>query len=127
MKLKASYGEQGNDNIQDPDYGWDRYLYQNTYDVVNSNGQPSLVPKTMGNRDITWEKGGNFNAGIDFSLFRSRLTGSIEYFYRKTTDMLFYFPLPTSFGYGGYYATLVICATLVLSSLSMELSSRPRT
>lgn len=83
MKLKASYGEQGNDNIQDPDYGWDRYLYQNTYDVVNSNGQPSLVPKTMGNRDITWEKGGNFNAGIDFSLFRSRLTGSIEYFYRK--------------------------------------------
>lgn len=106
LKLKASYGEQGNDNIQDPVYGWDRYLYQNTYDVVNSNGQPSLVPKAMGNRDITWEKGGNFNAGIDFSLFRSRLTGSIEYFYRKTTDMLFYFPLPTSFGYGGYYANI---------------------
>jgi len=106
LKIKASYGEQGNDNIQDPDYGWDRYLWQNTYDVVTSNGEPSLVPKTMGNRDITWEKGGNFNAGIDFSLFKSRLTGSVEYFYRKTSDMLFYFPLPTSYGYGGYYANI---------------------
>lgn len=102
LKVKASYGEQGNDNIQDQ-YGMDQFLYENTFDIKSSNGAPALVPKTMGNRNITWEKGGNFNAGIDFSVFKGRLTGSAEYFYRKTSDMLFYFPLPNSYGYTGYY------------------------
>lgn len=105
LKLKLSYGEQGNDNITDLD-GRDQYLYTNTYNVVTSNGEPALTPKTMGNRDVTWEKGGNFNVGTDFSLFKGRLTGSAEYFYRKTSDMLFYFPLPTSYGYTGYYANI---------------------
>ena len=103
LKLKASYGEQGNDNIQDATTGLDRYLYTNTYTVANSNGKPALVPNLLGNRNITWEKGGNFNAGVDFSIFKGRLSGSVEYFYRKTSDMLFYFPLPTSYGYSGYY------------------------
>lgn len=102
LKIKASYGEQGNDNIQDQ-YGMDQFLYENTFDIKSSNGTPALVPKTMGNRNITWEKGGNFNAGIDFSVLKGRLTGSAEYFYRKTSDMLFYFPLPNSYGYTGYY------------------------
>ena len=102
LKIKASYGEQGNDNIQDQ-YGMDQFLYENTFDIKSSNGTPALVPKTMGNRNITWEKGGNFNAGIDFSILKGRLTGSAEYFYRKTSDMLFYFPLPNSYGYTGYY------------------------
>ena len=57
----------------------------------------------MGNKEITWETGGNFNTGFEFSLFRGRLAGSIEYFYRKTTDMLSWFSLPGSFGYTGYY------------------------
>ena len=80
LKIKASYGEQGNDNIQDQ-YGMDQFLYENTFDIKSSNGAPALVPKTMGNRNITWEKGGNFNAGIDFSVFKGRLTGSAEYFW----------------------------------------------
>ena len=53
MKIKASYGEQGNDNIQDQ-YGFDQFLYENTFDIKSSNGTPALVPKTMGNRNITW-------------------------------------------------------------------------
>lgn len=96
LKLKASYGEQGNDNIGG-------YRYTNTYTVVNYDGNAAVVPGSMGNPNITWEKGGNFNAGVEFSFFNSRLSGSVEGFYRKTSDMLFYFPLPISYGYTGYY------------------------
>ena len=97
LKLKASYGEQGNDNIRD-------YLYTDRYSIGNSNGSISLKPSsTKGNRKISWEKGGNLNVGTEFSLWKGRLTGSVEYFYRKTTDMLAFFSLPVSYGYSGYY------------------------
>ena len=60
----------------------------------------------MGNERITWETNGNFNAGVEFELLGTRLNGSIEYFMRKTTDMLFSFPLSPSFGYSTYYANV---------------------
>jgi len=97
LKLKASYGEQGNDKIGE-------YRYTDTYTLKNSDGNISLVPSsTKGNKDITWEKNANFNIGVEFSLFRGRLSGSIEYFNRRTSDMLAWFTLPPSFGYSGYY------------------------
>lgn len=96
LKLKVSYGEQGNDNIGN-------FRYTNTYTIVNAGGKPSAQPNTLGNRTITWEKGGNLNYGIDFSIFDQRLSGTIEGFYRKTSDMLFSFPLPPSFGYTSFY------------------------
>lgn len=96
LKVKASYGEQGNDNIGN-------FRYTNTYNIVNSNNMPGATPASMGNEDITWEKNGNFNAGVEFSMFNGRFTGNFEAFYRKTSDMLMFFPLPSSFGYTGYY------------------------
>ncbi len=99
LKVKASYGSQGNDNISN-------YLYVTTYSITNSGGNLAALPSTMGNEDITWETNGNFNAGFDFELFRGRLNGTVEYFYRKTTDMLFSFPLPPSYGFTSYYANV---------------------
>ena len=99
LKIKASFGSQGNDNIGN-------YLYVNTYNIVNSAGNPAAVPATMGNKDITWETNSNFNAGVEFELFGARLNGSVDYFLRKTTDMLFSFPLAPSFGYSSYYANI---------------------
>ena len=99
LKLKASYGSQGNDNIGN-------YRYVNTYSIVNGGGYPAALPETMGNPDITWETNGNFNAGVEFELFGARLNGSVEYFYRKTSDMLFSFPLSPSFGYTSYFANV---------------------
>jgi len=99
LKLKASYGENGNDNIGN-------FRYTNTYSLSNYNGNPAVRPSAMGNKNITWETVGNFNAGIEFELLGSRLNGSVEYFYRKTSDMLFSLPLPTSFGYTSYYTNI---------------------
>ena len=96
LKVKASFGSQGNDNIGS-------YRYINTYSIVNSNGNPAAVPDAMGNKDITWETNANFNAGVEFSLWKERLVGSVEYFYRKTSDMLFVFPLPPTMGFTSYY------------------------
>ncbi|MDE5651086.1 MAG: TonB-dependent receptor, partial [Duncaniella sp.] len=96
LKIKASYGEQGNDNIGN-------FRYINTYTIENAGGYPAAIPDTMGNPNISWEKGGNFNAGVDFSFFNERLSGTVEGFIRKTSDMLFSFPLPPSYGYTSYY------------------------
>ena len=96
LKLKASIGSQGNDNIGN-------YLYTDTYYLSNNNGTPALAFGTKGNKTITWETNTNFNAGVDFEFLRARVTGSIEYFHRNTTDMLYFFPVPASLGYSGYY------------------------
>ncbi len=96
LKLKFSVGSQGNDNIGD-------FLYTDTYNVQNNDGQLALVAGHHGNPNITWETNTNINLGLEFGLFGNRLTGSMEYFYRKTSDMLFFFPVPLSLGYGGYY------------------------
>lgn len=99
FKFKASYGEQGNDNIG-------AYLYTNTYIVENQNDQIALVPNGIGEKGITWEKNGNFNTGFEFSFWRGRLSGSAEFFYRKTSDMLFNFPIAPSYGFTGHYANV---------------------
>lgn len=96
FKVKASYGVQGNDDIG-------LYRYTDVFTITNSDGNVGTSFDTKGTEDITWETNGNFNAGIEFQLLKSRITGSIEYYYRKTTDMLFSFSVAPSLGYSNYY------------------------
>ena len=96
LKFKASYGENGNDQIGS-------YLYVNYYNIVNSNDNVSLVPASLGNPDISWEKAAKFNAGFEFSLFKGRLYGGIDYYFNKTNNMLSWAPLPATYGYTGYW------------------------
>lgn len=96
LKLKASIGSQGNDSIGN-------YLYTDTYYMTSNEGTPSIQFSVKGNEDITWETNTNINTGVDFDFLRGKVSGSVEYFYRKTTDMLFFFTVPKSTGYDGYY------------------------
>lgn len=96
LKLKASYGENGNDNISN-------YLYTDNYTIENNNDMPSIIFTSKGNPNLTWEKNGKFNVGFDFGFFGERLTGSIEYYSNTTKDMLQWFTVPASLGYTGYY------------------------
>ena len=66
----------------------------------------SYPGSNKGNPNISWEKGGNLNGGVEFELFNTRLNGSVEAFYRKTTDMLAFFLLPQSSGHWGYYSNV---------------------
>lgn len=94
LKLKASWGQQGNDDIGD-------YRYTDTYYLSNFNGEVAFVQNTVGNPNITWETNSNFNAGVEFELLKRRITGSVEYFHRTTTDMLCFVNVPFSGGYSG--------------------------
>jgi len=96
LKLKLSWGQQGNDSIGD-------YRYTDTYSIYYFNGKPSLALSSVGNKSITWETNSNLNAGLEFEMLRGRITGSAEYFNRLTTDMLSFVYVPQSGGYGGTY------------------------
>lgn len=102
LKWKVSYGAQGNDNLLTPSGLANYYLYADQYVLSESNGDFATVLSYKGNEDITWETSYNFNAGVDFSLFDERLGGTIEGFRRRTVDMLYYKPVPTSMGYSSY-------------------------
>ncbi|MCD8079780.1 MAG: TonB-dependent receptor, partial [Bacteroides sp.] len=95
LKLKASVGLQGNDNIG-------LYRYTDVFNIVNSAGDIGTSFATKGTKDITWETNTNFNIGTEFQLF-NRVSGSLEYYYRKTTNMLFSFSVAPSLGYSSYY------------------------
>ena len=102
LKAKFSIGSQGNDNIvADGDY-LNSYRYTDVFRIINSGGNVSTSFNQKGTKDITWETNTNINAGFEFQLFK-KLSGSIEYFYRKTTDMLYSFAVAPSNGYASYY------------------------
>lgn len=99
LKVKASLGSQGNDKIGN-------YLYSDSYEVINNDNEVSYQWRQKGADNITWETNTNMNVGTEFDLFAGRLTGSVDYFYRKTTDMLFSLNTPPSIGYTSYFVNL---------------------
>ena len=70
IKVKLSYGEQGNDGIGS-------FRYVNTYNISSSNGNVAFVFNAKGNENITWETVSSLNAGLEFELFNSRLNLSL--------------------------------------------------
>ena len=115
LKLKVSYGSQGNDGIG-------AYRYTDLYDIKPSDGNVSVLFKSKGNPDITWETNGSLNAGVDFELFDGRLGGTVDYFYRKTTDMLFKRPVALSIGYNEYVDNI---GDMVNKGLELDLHGTP--
>ncbi|WP_438638522.1 SusC/RagA family TonB-linked outer membrane protein [Muribaculum intestinale] len=94
FKIKASFGQQGNDNVGN------YYPWADQYQASGSNGLWSVGPLYYkGNPDLTWETSNSFNVGVDFAMFNSRLLGTLEYFSRQTKDMLYYRPTASSLGY----------------------------
>ena len=97
LKIKASYGSQGNDQISD-------FLYMDRYSIANDGTDKwSVAFSSKGNEELTWETHANMNAGVEFSFWQGRLAGSVEYFNRITTDMLSWYSVPSSMGYSGFW------------------------
>ncbi|MGN1211168.1 MAG: SusC/RagA family TonB-linked outer membrane protein, partial [Candidatus Cryptobacteroides sp.] len=91
LKIKASYGTQGNDNI-----GY-TVVYQDLYDIIRVDGEASLTKVFRAAPDVTWEKSNNFNVGFE-SRFWNRLTVNADFFIKKTKDMIYLRPLAPSQG-----------------------------
>lgn len=94
LKLRASYGTQGNENIL-PGYSYAYTPYQDQYEITWDGTSLGYAPIFYGNPDLTWEKQKTVDVGLDFRLF-NRVYGSVEYFVRRTDDMLFQRPLAFS-------------------------------
>jgi len=98
LKLRGSYGAVGNQSIGN-------YAFLSTYTAVSGGpvfgGKRAAMfqPSRLANPDLKWESSTQADIGIDFSLFGRRLTGSVEYYSRKTTDLLLDVPQPLSSGF----------------------------
>ena len=101
LNVKASYGEQGNDELGTL-YAW-QSLYSLSY--ANGNNIGGFVA-SLENKDISWEKNANLNVGIEASLFDNRVRLNAEYYNKKTKDMLLNYPMATSTGFNGYDANV---------------------
>ena len=97
LAVRASYGVQGNDNLG-TFYAW-QSLYNLGYPAANNSG---ALLTSISSKDITWESSESLNIGVDAGFFDQRLTVGLEYYQRKTKDMLLYYPLPMSSGFEGY-------------------------
>ena len=99
LKFKLSYGQQGNDKLLYLNRYDNYYPYQDQYELSNNNGEFATTLSNKGNKDISWETSHSFNSGFDFALFNNKLNGTVEFFTRKTSDMLYNKPVPPSLGY----------------------------
>ncbi len=96
LKLRAGFGITGI-IPNDPYMSLTRYDYGSSYYYDNATGSwlPGLEIASNPNPDLRWEKSTEFNVGLDWSVLNDRLGGSIDVYNKKTTDLLFYYTVPT--------------------------------
>jgi TonB-linked SusC/RagA family outer membrane protein len=100
LKLRASIGRLGNQNIGDYAYAatisqggeWSDYVF-------GGNLATGSVQNTISNPNLTWEKANQIDLGLDFGILKNRIAGTIDVYYKKTTDLLWLVPLPTESGF----------------------------
>ncbi len=98
LKLRASYGESGNDNVGNFQY-LTGYQYGSTY-PFGGIAQQGLVSTGLANPYLTWERIKIYNTGLDFSLFKHKLYGLADVFYRERSGIpaTLITTLPSTFG-----------------------------
>ena len=92
LKIRASYGLTGNANIGN-------FSHLGLYGVNTYNNQSGLIPTQIPNPDLGWESTSQIDFGIDFGFINNRISGEIDYYVKKTTDLLFDVPVPGTSGY----------------------------
>ncbi len=103
LKLRANWGMSGNNRIDE--YASKTLVsYYNTYYAFGSNTlySPTWSSRGVGNPGILWEKTQAANLGLDFGLFGYSISGSVDFFTRKTSDMLLKLPMVLSAGMSDY-------------------------
>lgn len=102
LKLRLSYGVQGNDYLYLPNTDPQRRAYSpytDLYELTTDGSTMALKGKYKGNREITWEQNANLDLGLEFSLWNGRLSGEVDFFQRTTSNMLFDLPIPSTSGF----------------------------
>lgn len=94
LKVRASFGQNGNDAGLSP------YEWQTLYKFNNNAAEPGYIQATKpGNPYLRWETQTQIDVGVEFSFLNNRIRGSLDYFKKDATDLIFAVPLPYSTGY----------------------------
>jgi iron complex outermembrane receptor protein len=100
LNLHLGYGVSGNS------LGFDAYTALQTYGVTGwfqytdlngvTSNKHTLGANSNSNPDLKWERTGMFNIGLDFGFFNNRLNGTVEYYDKRTSDLIYYYPVSTN-------------------------------
>jgi TonB-linked SusC/RagA family outer membrane protein len=99
LKIRTSFGITGNSGIPD-------YAHLALYTGVNYAGRNALQPSQLQSRELGWENTSQTDVGLDFGLFKNRLSGELDLYYKKTTDLLLYRTLPGTSGFEGVWSNI---------------------
>ena len=98
MKLRVSWGKNGNDNIGDFLYTTLTSMGSNYYFGNNSNMTIGSKANRLANPDLKWEESEQTDIGLDFGFFNGALTFTADYFIKKTNGMIIEMPIPSYVG-----------------------------
>jgi len=122
LKLRAGYGVTG----VEPNSSYlsmNKYGYGNSYFYNGTEWTSGLQATSNANEDLKWEKSAEYNIGLDFSLLNDRLGGSIDYYNKKTSDMLWWYnvPMPPNL----YSQTLANVGEMRNSGIEIVINAKP--
>lgn len=121
LKLRASYGETGNDDLSAlPGGDFPAVALYSGGTAVNYNGTPGIRPSGLANTKLGWETNATVNAGLDFGLFNNRITTSVDLYKRTSKDLLLVQPVPAISGFDSYYANV---GEMVNKGVEVELNT----
>lgn len=101
LKLRASFGTSGNDNISSS--LWKNY-WENSSTTVDGETINTYIPGSlMGNPDLKWETTISRNVGIDFGFWNGKLRGTLDFYWNTTKDILMKVPINTSTGFSNQF------------------------
>jgi TonB-dependent starch-binding outer membrane protein SusC len=92
LKLRTSYGLTGNAGISN-------FGQLGLYGVTRYNGLGAIVPSQLENRGLGWESTRQIDFGIDWGFFKNRISGEVDYYMKKTNNLLLSVPVPETSGY----------------------------
>ncbi len=114
LKLRASYGLTGNENIAN-------FASRTLYRGANYAGTPGTVAYQLGDPRLTWEQTAQTNLGLDFGLLSDRISGTVEAYHKKTTDMLLDMPIVSTSGFTTVFRNI---GSLENKGLELTLNSK---
>ena len=110
LKLRLSAGTSGNEPTG--------LYWQGTYGFGSYTDRTTSIPNQLSNATIKWEENFNYSVGIDFGILDNRLSGSVDYYNRRTYDLLFPEPLSRTTGWASRLANI---GEMLNSGIELEL------
>ncbi|GAB3225627.1 SusC/RagA family TonB-linked outer membrane protein [Spirosoma arcticum] len=128
LKLRASYGQTGNDGggntaefAEDNTISY--YAWRPLYDLNRNNAtEAGILQTSLGNQRLEWESSNSFDVALEFGLFKGRVSGTLEYFDRRSSNLIFDVPLPLS---GGILTATRNIGTMYNRGVEVELGIEP--